>query len=96
MISDMNEIVVCPICKKELTFLQNEIKCSSCNRRFQYDNGIPLIFQPHDTEDDLNDVTDRMKTFYEKTPFPDYNDFENIGDLIDKANQGIFARLLNE
>ncbi len=37
-----------------------------------------------------------VKQFYEKTPFPNYEELENVGNLIQKAQRGVFARLLNE
>ncbi|MHC4752267.1 MAG: class I SAM-dependent methyltransferase [Planctomycetota bacterium] len=42
------------------------------------------------------DVTEKEKAFYEETPFPNYEDFENVGDLVQKAMKGLFANLLNE
>src|SRR5205823_14215485 len=34
--------------------------------------------------------------FYEKTPFPNYDDLDNRRALLEKAREGMFARLLNE
>jgi ubiquinone/menaquinone biosynthesis C-methylase UbiE len=37
-----------------------------------------------------------MKSFYEATPFPNYDDLDSSGALREKATRGIFARLLDE
>lgn len=37
-----------------------------------------------------------MRAFYEKTPFPNYDDFDDAGSLVQKARQGVFAQLLDE
>jgi ubiquinone/menaquinone biosynthesis C-methylase UbiE len=42
------------------------------------------------------DVTEIVKQFYEKTPFPNYDDLDNERALLEKARAGQFARLLNE
>ena len=60
------------------------------------DNGIPLLFCPEKYDKSKKDVTDVVKSFYEKTPFPNYEDFENIEGLIQKAGKVVYARLLNE
>jgi carbamoyltransferase len=42
------------------------------------------------------DVTERVKEFYEDVPFPNYDDLDSPRALIEKARAGRFARLLNE
>jgi SAM-dependent methyltransferase len=41
-------------------------------------------------------VTEIVKSFYEANPFPNYDEFDDIASLIDKARNGVFARLLDE
>jgi len=42
------------------------------------------------------DVTEIVKAFYEKTPFPNYDDLDSSASLKEKARKGLFARLLDE
>ncbi len=42
------------------------------------------------------DVTEEVKSFYEKTPFPDYEDLDSAASLKEKAREGLFARLLDD
>lgn len=36
-----------------------------------------------------------VRAFYESSPFPDYEEFETSQDLLDKARQGVYARMLD-
>jgi 2-polyprenyl-3-methyl-5-hydroxy-6-metoxy-1,4-benzoquinol methylase len=89
---NQNEIC-CPNCGDDL-IMSESIICSKCSTKYNINNGIPLLFLPNNW--DSEDVTGRVKSFYEETPFPNYEDMENTGDLIQKAERGIFAKLLNE
>ncbi len=94
--TDNLDIFICPACGGSLKIVNDEINCRGCQERYQADCGIPLLFCPNDWVPLKKDVTNIIKSFYERTPFPNYEDFENVGDLIEKAQRGIFARLLNE
>jgi SAM-dependent methyltransferase len=59
-------------------------------------DGIPRLFVPTMSTDAGADVTELVKQFYEKTPFPNYDDLDNQRALLEKARAGTFARLLNE
>ncbi len=64
---------------------------------YPVEEGIPRLFVPTDwSDDDAGDVTDIVKQFYEKTPFPNYDDLDNLRGLLEKARAGLFARMLNE
>jgi SAM-dependent methyltransferase len=58
---------------------------------------IPRLFVPTAEEDvPGQEVTEIVQQFYEKTPFPNYDDLDNPRALLEKARSGLFARLLNE
>ena len=63
---------------------------------YPVEEGIPRLFVPTDAADRRRDVTEIVKQFYEKTPFPNYDDLDNRRALLEKARAGLFARLLNE
>jgi len=65
-------------------------------RRYPVEEGIPRLFVPTEGEANGQDVTELVKQFYEQTPFPNYDDLDNRRALIEKAREGMFARLLNE
>lgn len=93
---DNLDIFVCPACGGALKITGNGIRCLECHNYYKVEDDIPILFWPNEWDSSKKDVTNVVKSFYEKTPFPNYEEFENVGDLIQKAQRGIFARLLNE
>jgi len=65
--------------------------------RYPVEDGIPRLFLPtEDRELSGASATDNVKKFYQKTPFPNYDDVDNVRALLEKARGSPFARLLNE
>lgn len=86
----MRDILKCPSCAGSLRLEKLNYHCQSCSSEYSIENGIPKLFL------DDADFTREVKDFYETTPFPKYNDIDDIGSLIKRANQGVFAKRLNE
>ena len=65
---------------------------------YPVEEDIPRLFVMTDASSNNGhrDVTEVVKAFYEKTPFPNYDDVDNQRALLEKARAGTFARLLNE
>jgi carbamoyltransferase len=63
---------------------------------YPVEEGIPRLFVPTERITNGKDTTEIVKQFYEKTPFPNYDDLDNHRALLEKARQGTFARLLGE
>jgi len=61
--------------------------------QFPVVEGVLRAFVPHDQAD--GDVTQEMKTFYETNPFPNYEDMDNIGSLIERSLERGFPEILN-
>lgn len=93
---DHLDIFMCPACGGDLKIVSDGIKCLECHNDYQVEDDIPLFFLPNEWDRSKKDVSNVEKEFYEKTPFPNYEEFEHVEDLIQKAQKGIFARLLNE
>ena len=94
--SEILDIFCCPKCNGELIYENICFDCTICKQSYKVIDGIPMLYWPNEWESSKEDVTDKIKQFYEKTPFPNYDDFDNAGSLIDKARKGIFAKLLDE
>ena len=91
------EILVCPLCGGGLDVGGDAISCCfSCGRKFRSEEGIPQLFWLNDWPPDKPDVTEVIKSFYEQTPFPNYDEFDSSSSLKEKASRGVFARLLDE
>ena len=89
-------VLACPACGASLDASpQSGLRCQGCRRAFQIADGIPRLFWPTESPG-AKDVTDIVKAFYEDTPFPNYDDLDSPERLRAKAEQGLFARLLNE
>ena len=94
--ADNIEIFICPACGGALSQRNDLILCNRCRRSYHIDHGIPLLYCAEDSHTASEGVTETVKAFYERTLFPNYGRFEHVGDLIEKARTGIFARLLDE
>jgi SAM-dependent methyltransferase len=95
-----DENVVCPVDGGQLHRAGSEL-VSSSGRRYQFEDGLPLLFvdEHFDNADGRSApgaVTHEVQDFYEDAPFPNYNSFDSIGVFVERARQGIFARLLSE
>jgi SAM-dependent methyltransferase len=91
------DMLMCPGCGGALNVSggRDTIDCVDCVRSFPYENGIPQLFWPSESTAH-RDVTEVVRAFYEKTPFPNYDDIDCPENLRAKAEEGMFARLLNE
>jgi SAM-dependent methyltransferase len=85
-----------PCCHDDLIDRAGQVACSRCGRRFPVEDGIPLLFYPHDGFATSEDVTAKVRSFYEETPFPNYDEHDSVRSLIEKSRRGGYARRLNE
>jgi carbamoyltransferase len=72
------------------------VSCSRCGHVYPIDGGIPLMFAPHAGFGTGGDVTEEVKSFYEETPFPNYDDHDSVRSLIEKSRRGVYAKMLND
>jgi SAM-dependent methyltransferase len=95
-LSEHQELLCCPACGADLEVGGPEISCAGCSARFPVEDEIPLLYCPNEWEGTRPDVTEEMRAFYEETPFPDYDEFDSVASLVQKARQGLFAKLLDD
>ncbi|UCE86717.1 MAG: methyltransferase domain-containing protein [Deltaproteobacteria bacterium] len=86
----------CPRCSGDLRLAEATFDCLGCDQAFAIRDGIPMLFWPNEWDPARKDVTDVVKSFYEETPFPNYDDFDSVASLARKAREGIFARMLDQ
>lgn len=70
----------------------NALRCERTGEAYPFIRGIPSLFQP--SPDDPEDVTDRVRRFYEEHPFPSYEGLEEFGELVNKGLGNPFAMSL--
>lgn len=95
-ISEHLSILACPACGAELRPEAHDVSCTSCSARYPVTDGIPQLYAPHDGAGAPGDVTETIKQFYEANPFPNYDEFDSVASLQEKARRGVFARMLDE
>jgi carbamoyltransferase len=85
-----------PITREPLVVTATAAWNPSTGDTYPVEEGIPRLFVLGETAENGRDVTELVKQFYEKTPFPNYDDLDNRRALMEKARDGLFARLLSE
>jgi carbamoyltransferase len=85
-----------PCCNGGLQADRDRLVCAACGHAFAMDGRVPQLFWPHESITDPADVTEMVKAFYERTPFPNYDDHDTVRSLIEKSRRGIYARRLDE
>jgi ubiquinone/menaquinone biosynthesis C-methylase UbiE/uncharacterized protein YbaR (Trm112 family) len=96
LLDETHYIFHCPGCGGDLAWSEANVTCLRCEHVFAIEDGIPMLFWPNDWGESNADVTETVKAFYEDTPFPNYDDFDSIASLQQKASAGLFARLLDQ
>ncbi|MBI4064011.1 MAG: methyltransferase domain-containing protein [Elusimicrobia bacterium] len=91
------ELLRCPACAGALDIRTYRLLCANCGQNYDVKDNIPRFLRISGPPGSLaSAVTQKIKNFYETNPFPDYDSFDNVGSLIEKAKESIFARVLNE
>jgi SAM-dependent methyltransferase len=83
---DVRELVGCPACGGRLSA---DWACTRCAARYEVADGIPNLRVPS------TGVTETVRRFYERAPFPGYAPGENLQSLRARADGNAFARLLD-
>src|SRR5262245_18230425 len=83
---DARELVACPACGGRLSA---EWSCTECATRFDAADGVPNLRLASDA------VTEDVRRFYERAPFPGYPPRESLQSLRARADGTAFARLLD-
>lgn len=93
-----NENIVCPITGKVLVLEGDELTTAEGDHRYQTSEDILHLFV--DPERPLSkgwdNVTEDVQEFYSDAPFPNYNDFDDMGVFLKRAKDGVFAKLLGQ
>ena len=90
------DVFCCPRCGGDLANCHRALACIACRQEYPFEENIPRLFFPTEWNGGRFDVTDTMRSFYETHPFPNYDDYDDVGTLVEKARQGMFAKLLDD
>jgi SAM-dependent methyltransferase len=97
-IGALDEFLQCPVDGGPLAWDPDKKRLvgAGCRHEFPVQSVIPCLFAPNEWPAGVDDVTDLVKEFYEKTPFPNYDGLDTRQSLREKARLGVFARMLDE
>ena len=77
-----------------LELSDGRLHCRQTDEAYPVVDGVPCLFNSAKMQGE--DVTSRVKAFYEENPFPSYEGLEEFGELVTKGNKNPFsAQLLN-
>ena len=68
------------------------LRCPQTGEAYPFIGGIPSLYQPEEGEGE--DITARVKSFYEENPFPNYEGMEEFGELVNKGSANPFSAQL--
>jgi SAM-dependent methyltransferase len=72
-----------------LELVETGLHCPQTEETFPFIEGVPSLYAPLEGEGE--DVTRRVKSFYEEHPFPSYEGLEEFGELVSKGSQNQFS-----
>src|SRR5258708_24264901 len=82
----LRELLACPACGGSF---REEYRCCGCGAQFSAPDGIPDLRIPADP------VTETVRRFYDRAPFPGYPAPDSLQSLRARADRSAFARLLD-
>ena len=87
-----------PVSHGPVAEIGGELIAVETGHRFETNDGIPNFYIEVDpaTGAHVNDISDRVRSFYEETPFPHYDELDSRHSLQEKAQMGVFAKLLEQ
>jgi ubiquinone/menaquinone biosynthesis C-methylase UbiE len=91
-------LLCCPVDGSELVWdvESRRLGCAHGTHHFAIEADIPCLFAPNAWPEGKRDVTDIVKEFYEKTPFPNYDQVDTRDTLRRRAGAAVFGRMLDE
>jgi SAM-dependent methyltransferase len=95
-ITNNSSLFQCPKCGSEFTVADSDKVGCKAGHTFPVEKGLPLLFASHEKHKSEKDVTDAMRSFYMDNPFPDYEDFDSVGSLVERSQTSIFMRALDQ
>jgi len=68
------------------------LRCNKTGETFPIIDGIPSLFAPSPGEG--QEITAKVRSFYEENPFPNYEGLEEFGELVSKGHTNSFSKNL--
>ncbi len=65
------------------------LSCPAIQGTYPFINDVPSLYMP--PEGQSEDVTNRVRSFYEENPFPSYEGMEEFAELVNKGSHNAFS-----
>ena len=72
-----------------LELIEDGFRCPVTEEMFPFIGGVPSLYSQPEGEGE--EVTARVRSFYEENPFPNYEGLEEFGELVSKGSQNAFS-----
>jgi ubiquinone/menaquinone biosynthesis C-methylase UbiE len=96
------DVLRCTSCNAtgSMDFQPDQVLCKACGLTWPILDNIPA-FAGEPAKDTPKaernkHIEAQVRHFYEKNPFPTYDDFDSIGSLVEKARKGLYAQYLDD
>ena len=76
----------------DLELSDGALRCTKTGNRYTFVDGVPSVVAA--TTEAKGDIGKRVHAFYEKNPFPNYESFDDFGDLVSKGFSSSFSNEL--
>jgi SAM-dependent methyltransferase len=95
--------LVCPVTGSRLLREGEDLVSADGRQRYSCESGIMRLFvQAGDQarsdagSDALDTATAKVQEFYEEAPFPNYDEIDDVAELVKKADTSVFGRMLRD
>jgi SAM-dependent methyltransferase len=100
----VDAFLLCPKCGgAELVRNGAGVGCLSCKHEIPVTESAVLVNLPADVPlrpakktTNHQELTHAVRQFYEENPFPNYDGFESVGDLLGRASRSVYAAMLDQ
>ena len=72
-----------------LELVEDGFRSPDLGETYPFIGGVPSLYAPPEGEGE--EVSARVKSFYEENPFPNYEGLEEFGELVSKGSQNAFS-----
>lgn len=73
----------------DIELVSDVLRCRQTGEIYPFIRGVPSLYHPMKGEG--IDITNRVRSFYEENPFPNYDGIQDFGQLVNKGHQNLFS-----
>jgi SAM-dependent methyltransferase len=74
----------------DLEELSDSLRCTQTGANYDFVDGVPSLLAP--TPESAGEIGQRVRSFYEDNPFPNYESLDDFGELVNRGISNPFSR----